>query len=190
MSNRLRDALSWVPDLPCAWQILLQCASQMPPLAPHTLEKHECHHEGYDGRFAGRCRAGDVGSQDRDNVDAFERVGFTICKAEFPRCLWADALHMVSQRLPEVANDIATQLTGEPEGSLAELQGREQLEIWIGADAGAWSDPVGNNMDACARPPVPELTESGVWLHGWQHHESSFFRVPSPGNHGATVVCC
>ena len=36
---------------------------------------------------------------------------------------WADALHMVSQRLPEVANDIVTQLTGEPEGCLAELQG-------------------------------------------------------------------
>ena len=33
------------------------------------------------------------------------------------------ALHMVSQRLPEVANDIVTQLAGEPEGCLAELQG-------------------------------------------------------------------
>ena len=36
---------------------------------------------------------------------------------------WADALHMVSQRLPEVAKDIVTQLEGEPEGCLAELQG-------------------------------------------------------------------
>ena len=35
---------------------------------------------------------------------------------------WADALHMISQRLPEVANDIVTQLAGEPAGCLAELQ--------------------------------------------------------------------
>ena len=35
---------------------------------------------------------------------------------------WADALHMVSQQLPEVANDTVTQLAGEPQGCVAELQ--------------------------------------------------------------------
>ena len=45
IESRLKDeksfweALSWVPGLHCAWQIPLQCESQMPPLAPHGREK-------------------------------------------------------------------------------------------------------------------------------------------------------
>ena len=28
-------------------------------------------------------------------------------------------------------------------------------------------------LKAGARPPAPEVTEPGEWLHGWQHHASS-----------------
>ena len=93
---------------------------------------------------------------------------------------WADALHMVSQRLPEVANDIVTQLTREPEGCLADLQGAARhLDR-----CGFVGRPSWEALKAGARPPVPEVSEPGEWLHGWQHHASSF----SEYHHRETMV--
>ena len=78
---------------------------------------------------------------------------------------WADALHMISQRLPEVANDIVTQLAGEPVGCLAELQGAaNDLDRCGFVERPSWEA-----LKAGARPPAPEVTEPGEWLHGWQH---------------------
>ena len=100
---------------------------------------------------------------------------------------WADALHMTSQRLPEVANDIVTQLAEEPAGCLAELQSAaNDLDR-----CGFVGRPSWEALKAGARPLAPEVTEPGEWFQGWQHHASSFFRVPQPGDHGVvSVVGC
>ena len=88
---------------------------------------------------------------------------------------------MVSQRLPEVANDIVTQLTGESEGCLAELQGAAcHLDR-----CGFVGRPSWEALKAGARPPVPKVTEPGEWLHGWQHHASS-----SSEYHHRETWCC
>ena len=39
-------------------------------------------------------------------------------------------------------------------------------------------------LKAGARPPVPEVSEPGEWLHGWQHHASS----SSENHHRETMV--
>ena len=100
---------------------------------------------------------------------------------------WADALHMISQRLPEVANDIVTQLQGEPAGFLAELQGAaNELDR-----CGLWGDPVGKRLKAGARQPAPEVTKPGEWAPRLATSCVFFFRVPLPGDHGVvSVVAC
>ena len=42
---------------------------------------------------------------------------------------------------------------------------------WIGAVS--WGDPVWEALKAGAKPPAPEVTEPGEWLHGWRRHASS-----------------
>ena len=76
---------------------------------------------------------------------------------------------MVLQRLAEVANDIVTQLTRKPEGCFVELQGAARdLDR-----CGCAGKPSWEALKASARPPAPELTEPGEWLHGCQHQPFS-----------------
>ena len=66
-----------------------------PPLrsASKSRERYAQGHEegmvatmgGSVGRFAERCRAEDVGSQDRDTAVALGRDGLAICKPNFSR---------------------------------------------------------------------------------------------------------
>ena len=82
--------------------------------------------------FAGRrcskvCQ--ETSSEDRGNAHAYGRIRFAVPAAYWA---WVDALHMISQRFPEVANDIVTQLAGELVGCLAELQGAANDLDWCG----------------------------------------------------------
>ena len=150
----LWEAVSWVPDLQCAWQILLQCAS---PRCHHLLRtvppsQAARYAHGHDQGMMATMEAlleglpGDVEQKTWAQRIAtmpmrMGGLGLRSATRMSPAAYWAswaDALHMISQRLPEVANDIVTQLAGEPAGCLAELQGAMS---WIGAVS--WGDPVG-----------------------------------------------
>ena len=74
---------------------------------------------------------------------------------------WADALHMIAGRLPEVANRV--------EGCLAEVSaaaGRLDRQGFVGRPS--WAD-----LKEGVRPPISVFQEPGEWQHGWQHHASS-----------------
>ena len=84
---------------------------------------------------------------------------------------WADALHMIAGRLPEVATRVVDEINeGEDlEGCLAEVSAAaDQLDRQGFVGRPSWTD-----LKEGARPPVPVSHEPGEWEHGWQHHASS-----------------
>ena len=84
---------------------------------------------------------------------------------------WADALRMISKRLPEVANRVTVELTNGQ--NLHECVrefavASEQLDRHGFVDRPSWAD-----LQRGVRPPVAVSVEPGEWQHGWQHHASS-----------------
>ena len=70
---------------------------------------------------------------------------------------WADALPMISKRLPEVPNRVTGELTNGQQSSQTWFRG----STWLGRYA-TWSPAT-----RCC------FMEPGEWQHGWQHHASS-----------------
>ena len=86
---------------------------------------------------------------------------------------WADALHMISERTPEVADEVVRRLGQEEpvEGCLGELQAAAtELD-----QKGFWWRPAWAELHAGRRPPQSETREPGEWPHGWQYWASSVF---------------
>ena len=86
---------------------------------------------------------------------------------------WADALHMLAGRSPEVANRLLDELSGHenPVGCLGEVSPEaEQLDSYGFVVRPSWVD-----LRDGARPPVPVSQEPGEWQPGWQHHASSAY---------------
>ena len=83
---------------------------------------------------------------------------------------WADALHMLDQRLPRVTEQIVTALTeGVPgEGCLAELAAAASS---LDRD-GFVSRPSWVELRSGVRP-MSYTAEPGEWPHGWQYYASS-----------------
>ena len=83
---------------------------------------------------------------------------------------WADAMPMISERLPEVANRVELQLAmEEPVRSLGELQEAAQSLDRCGfAARPSWAALRGG-----ARPLLCLNSEPGEWQHGSQFHASS-----------------
>ena len=84
---------------------------------------------------------------------------------------WADALHMIAGRLPEVANSVVDELNEveDLEGCLAEVSAaadRLDRQGFVGRPS--WAD-----LKEGVRPPIPDSQEPGEWQHGWQRHASS-----------------
>ena len=74
---------------------------------------------------------------------------------------WADALHMISERNPAVADTVVE--------SLADLRmatNRLDREVF-------WRRPSWANLRAGHRPPDIDQVEPGEWRHGWQYWSSS-----------------
>ena len=131
----LWEAISTVPDLQCAWQILLQSAN---PRANHTMRTMP------PGGSADYCRAHDEGiwatvkalmdgfpageeDESRQLATLPMRIGGLGLRSAV-RCAlaahwasWSDALHMISQRTPHVAGEVVGRLSHE-EGCLGELR--------------------------------------------------------------------
>ena len=84
---------------------------------------------------------------------------------------WADALPMISERNPAVAEHVEHAMTQEVhhEGCLAELHnacGRLDRE-------GFWWRPTWSELRHGKRPPESVSSEPGEWKHGWQFWASS-----------------
>ena len=90
---------------------------------------------------------------------------------------WADALNMIEQRLPRMAENIVTSLEDRHlEGCLGELQdAARSLDHQGFVTRPSWAE-----LSRGKRPPLADSSELGEWQHGWQFHASSssehFFR--------------
>ena len=84
---------------------------------------------------------------------------------------WADALHMIDQRLPTVADRVVNTLRAdeEPRGCLGELRnaaGVLDRHGFVGR-------PSWNSIRSGVRPEGHIHAEPGEWSHGWQYYASS-----------------
>ena len=84
---------------------------------------------------------------------------------------WADALHMIHQRLPDVADRVVQNLSDreDPGGCLGELRG-----VAIQLDRQGFAGrPEWHSLKMGVRPQGIFQAEPGEWPHGWQYHASS-----------------
>ena len=124
--RRLWEAISWVPDTQCAWQILLQCSG---PRCHHFFQTiPPSQSETYvDGHDEGMWRAfeavmGRLPGDDRQKVMAWSisglpmrmsGLGLRSARRSAPAAYWAswsDCLSMLQKRLPELTTHIIDQL--------------------------------------------------------------------------------
>ena len=182
--EKLWNAIPWVPDLQCAWQILVQCAGPrchhflrtMPP--SQSVEYAQGHDDGMMSTMHALL-GGLTGSEEQQRrahliASLPLRLGGHGLRSAVRMSTgaywssWADAMHMVAVRLPTVARQILTSLdTDAPGGCLEELQ-----EAARTLDRHGFVDrPTWGQLRLGARPP-PVDAERGEW-HGWQYHASS-----------------
>ena len=174
--SRLWEAVSWVPDAQCAWQILLQCAG---PRCHHFLRTVPPRQStGYvEGHDDGMWRAVE-GVQWQSEMARWLTslpmrlggLGIRSAARTAPAAYWAswaDALEMLSHRLPALTEQILVQLDAEPagEGCLAQLCGATRVLD----HAGFLGRPTWAELKDGLRPPQPVSSEPGEWQHGWQY---------------------
>ena len=149
--DKLWEATKWIPDLQCAWQVLVQCAGPrchhllrtLPP--SHAVAYAQGHDEGMQRAMASLLE-GIPGDAHQQAPAAFWAS-------------WADALPMLEKRLPPLAAEITTILEGEQVGGcLGELQ---------------LATRVLDRRQSGARPRQQHMSEPGEWPHGWQYFASS-----------------
>ena len=182
--RRLWEAIPHVPDLQCAWQILLQSSS---PRANHTLRTKLSaqYAQGHDEGMWNTAKAllGEVPGT-AEEVREAERVarlpmrmgGLGLRSAV--RCAdaaywasWADALPMINERTPAIGNLVVqTMDDGSTDTScLAELkEAADRLD-----EEGFWWRPSWSALREGERPPEITAREPGEWPHGWQYWASS-----------------
>ena len=184
--RKLWDAIPSVPDLQCAWQLLLQCAG---PRCHHLLRtvppsQSFRYAQGHD---AGMQRAMEVllGSLPGDDAQVemarhittlplrMGGLGLRSALRMAPAAFWAswaDALPMLQQRLPELTRQVLHVLEGPAFGCLGELQeATERLDRCGFVDRPNWE---ALRRGLRPRPPAAAV-EPGEWQHGWQYYASS-----------------
>ena len=185
--GRLWEAIAWVPDLQCAWQILLQCAGPrchhlLRTLPPSQATEYAQAHDDGMLQVMNALMGGLTGTeQERTTAHQLATLpmrlgglGLRSASRMAPASFWsswADALQMIHQRLPEVADTIVESLEGPREvggciGELRAVTAALDQQGFIGRPT--WTD-----LKAGARPPPANLTEPGEWAHGWQFYASS-----------------
>ena len=83
---------------------------------------------------------------------------------------WADALHMLHQRLPHLTGQVVHHLSHpNAVGCLGELQ---ESASHVDRD-GFISRPSWDMLRRGVRPRPPLIVEPGEWHHGWQYYSSS-----------------
>ena len=166
--GRLWDAVAWVPDLQCSWQILLQCAG---PRCHHLLrtlpprqsaEYAQCHDDGMmrvmDGLMEGLTGTGEEKTEAHQLASLPMRLGglglrsaVRMAPAAF-FASWAHALHCgeIGRR---------ARRWWMPFGVAKGGRQARSARIW--------------DLQSGGRPPPSTLTEPGEWAHGWQFYASS-----------------
>ena len=173
--DKLWEAIPHVPDLQAAWQILLHCAGprcqhMLRTLPPSESEEYARAHDVGMARVMDRLLAlpGDPHEQEVAlNLASLPMgmggLGLRRALRMVPATYWsswADALHMIDQRLPEVAATVVRKLTaGGPWRMLSGIARRHRA---IGQGRFYWQAPLARVED-----------EPGEWPHGWQHCASS-----------------
>ena len=123
---RLWEAVSWVSDPQCAWQIVLHCAG---PLCHHCLRtvapsQSRQHAEGHDegmwkaaervmGRWPGTAEQQAVARQIATLPMRLGGLGLRSARRMAPAAFWAswaDAMPMLSERLPSLTDQIIEHL--------------------------------------------------------------------------------
>ena len=173
--QRLWNAIPHVPDLQCAWQLLLQSAG---PRANHTIRtlppesSHECALEHDAGMWrTALALLGEIPGTASEVCDAEEsshahgRSGSAICRPlrhSSVLGLVGRRAPMINQRNPSVADMVVARLSGDGllAGCLAELhEAGGPLER-----EGFWWKPSWSDLQGGARP---------TRQHGWQYWSSS-----------------
>ena len=181
------EAISWVPDTQCAWQILLQCAGPrchyflrtIPPSQSETYA--DAHDEGMwraleavMGRLPGDDRQTEMARNISSLPMRMGGLGLRSARRSAPAAYWAswaDCLSMLQKRLPEVTTHIMDQLAvgAGGQGCLGELcSASRRLD-----QSGFVARPDWTQLQEGLRPPQPVSSELGEWQHGWQYHASS-----------------
>ena len=169
---RLWAALPWVPDLQCAWQIILQCAGPschfLRTVPPHQSAKYA---EDHDKGMGDEVRK----EEGRQLATLPMRLGGLGLRSASRTALaaywasWADALPMLSARLPELTDRVEEISNVNPQGCLRDLD----EATGILDRSGFVGRPGWRELRAGVRPPQPSGVEPGEWQHGWQYHGSS-----------------
>ena len=174
------EAVTWVPDLQCGWQILLQCAGPRCHHILRTLPPSESAEYGQrhdDGMWqAMQALMGGLMGTEEQKLTARQLttlpmrvggLGLRCARRMAPAAhwsSWADALPMVAQ-------NVVDGLEGAPDvgGCIGELRA-----ISLGLDRqGFVGRPTWTLLKLGARPPPVDFSEPGEWAHGWQYFASS-----------------
>ena len=186
--QQLWNAIPHVKDLQCAWQLLLQSAN---PRANHTLrtlppslssDYAREHDNGIWGTVEALLQQVPGRLEERQFARAIATLPMRMgglglrsasrCAAAAYWASWADALPMIAERNPGVADMVVRTMEGEQEipegGCMAELEAAcSQLD----REGFRWR-PSWSELRHGKRPPEP-TGEPGEWKHGWQYWASS-----------------
>ena len=138
---------------------------------------HDASHGEFVGRSHRRGQPSVVGAPLGFVANAAWRTGSQISAPMSQAAYWAswaDALHVIEQRLPRAAENIVTPLEDRHlEGCLGELQdAARSLDL-----QGFVTRPSLAEFSRGKRPPFADSSEPGEWQHGWQFYASEqFFR--------------
>jgi hypothetical protein len=184
--QRLWEAIPEVPDLQCAWQLLLQCAG---PRANHLLRtvpptqvmSYAQRHDNGLWHVAEKLLGALPGSPEevataRELATLPLRLGGLGLRSatRTAPAAWADALAMLQARVPAVATAATAALAGDTEppletGGVAQARNAAALLSREGfAQRPSW-DQLRHGL----RPRAHQGAEPGEFAHGWQSYASS-----------------
>ena len=182
--RRLLEELPHLPDLQCAWLLLLFCASPRANHALRTLPPSEAapYARGHDQAVWEALQQCLGGVAQTDAAHAWSLaslpaiyggLGLQSAERTAPAAYWAawvDALPVIRARLPQSADRCLEALeqgnTGGQASCLREAASARNLLLAEGWD----SCPTWRTAYDGTRPPHPTDAGPGDWPHGWQHH--------------------
>ena len=189
--RELWDALPTIPDLQCAWQLLLQSANPRANHAMRTLPPsisrvyREAHDEGIWStakQLMGISHAADTVQQLASPPTRMGGLGLrsaTRCAGAAFWASWADALPMIKDRTPQIVNVVVTTLSSVVPPTTGCLGEVHEAARALDHQGFGWR-PSWNEIWQGKRPDPSEARDPCEWQHGWQYWASSvtdfFFR--------------
>ena len=163
---RLWDALGWVPE-----DVIISCAPCLQ--SAQYADRHDRGMMMAMEKVLGSVPGSEAQKEEARHLATLPmRLGGLGLRSAFRTAAywasWADALPMLSARLPGLTNRAEDVLTVHPMGCL-----REAAEAASILDrSGFVGRPGWQDLRAGRRPPQPTGAEPGEWQHGWHYHGS------------------